>query len=225
MPALLVSVALLLSLWAPAAADASSLCRWTGFCLYLSPGFTLTVVDVETGRPITGVYAWAEWVQYGAHGRGGPLMVQDATSDAAGALTFPHWGPRLGSRGGLLLGIDPAVILFKSGYATLLVENGVPPGASHHAAVRAMSRNRETLRLQPFRGSPAEWVEELRKLVHPALSAGIAATHRDRFRTVYLRRTDLIHAELSALPPDLKEVRQLRSSVERDEQFYRRGSR
>lgn len=225
MPALAIVVALLLSWWAPGPAEANSLCRWTGFCLYLSPGVTLTVVDAETGRPLPGVYAWAEWVQYGAHGRGGPLMVQDATTDASGRLAIPHWGPKLGSRGGLLLGLDPAVILFKTGYTTLLLENAVPPGASHHAALRGMSRNGETLRLQPFRGSQAEWVEELRKLVHPALSAGIAESHRDRFQAVYLRRTDLANAELRALPSDLKEVMQLRSSIGRDEQFYRRGNR
>jgi hypothetical protein len=77
----MIVVTLLTCLWAPAPTHANVLCRWTGFCLYLSPGFELTAVDAETGQPLPDVYAWAEWVQYGAHGRGGPLMVQDATSD------------------------------------------------------------------------------------------------------------------------------------------------
>jgi hypothetical protein len=77
---------------------------------------------------VPGVYAWAEWTQYGAHGRGGPLMVQDATSSASGLVTFPRWGPSFGSTGGILLGFDPSVILFKPGYATLLVQNTVPGG-------------------------------------------------------------------------------------------------
>ncbi len=221
MRALAIVAAMLTCLWVPAPADANTLCRWTGFCVYLSPGFKLTVLDAETGKPLPDVYAWAEWVQYGAHGRGGPLMVQDATSGADASLTFPRWGPTLGSRGGLLLGIDPAVILFKPGYATLRIDNGVPLGASQYAAIRRMSRNGETLRLQPFRGSQAEWVEQLRKLVHPALSAGVAEQHRDRFRGLYLRRTDLVKTELGTLSPDLKEAMRLRSSLERDEQFFR----
>jgi hypothetical protein len=220
----MIVVTLLTCLWAPAPTHANVLCRWTGFCLYLSPGFELTVVDAETGQPLPDVYAWAEWVQYGAHGRGGPLMVQDAISDENGRLTFPRWGPTLGSRGGLLLGIDPAVILFKTGYTTLLIHNGVPPGASHHAAIRGMSRNGQSLRLQPFRGSQAEWVEQLRKLAHPALSAGVAERHRDRFRPFYLRKTGRIKAELGTMPPELKDVMRLRSSVERDEQFFRGGT-
>lgn len=223
MRAFAIVAAMLTCLWVPAPADANTLCRWTGFCVYLSPGFKLTVLDAETGKPLPDIYAWAEWVQYGAHGRGGPLMVQDATSDSDGRLSFPRWGPTFGSRGGLLLGMDPAVILFKAGYSTLLVQNGVPLGASHHAAIRGMSHNGETLRLQRFGGTQAEWLEQLRKLVHPALSAGVSEQHRDRFRALYLRRTDLVRGELGILPPDLEEAIRLRSSVERDEQFFKGG--
>jgi len=221
MPALAIVVALLLSWWAPGPSEANSLCRWTGFCLYLSPGVTLTVVDAETGRPLPGVYAWAEWVQYGAHGRGGPLMVQDATSDASGRLAIPHWGPKLGSRGGLLLGLDPAVILFKTGYTTLVLENGVPPGASHHAALRGMSRNGETLRLQPFRGSQAEWVEELRRLVYPALSSHVTDAQRNRFRSPYLRRIAIIATELGSVPPDAGKAAELRAGLELSLRFFK----
>ena len=151
---ILLSVFVAVCLSSPPTADANPVCRWVGLCLYLSPGFAVTVVDAETGKPLPEVYGWAEWTQYGAHGRGGALMVQDATSGADGRLVFPRWGPRLGSSGGVLLGYDPAVILFKPAYATLLVQNGVPLGADHHAAIRGMSHNGETLRLQPFRGTP-----------------------------------------------------------------------
>ena len=95
----LATLLITLSLWAPPPADANPFCRWVGLCLYFSPGFDLTVVDAETGKPLPGVYAWAEWVQYGAHGTGGPLVVQDAFSGADGHLTVPRWGPTWGSRG------------------------------------------------------------------------------------------------------------------------------
>jgi hypothetical protein len=220
----MIVVTLLTCLWAPAPTHANVLCRWTGFCLYLSPGFELTVVDAETGQPLPDVYAWAEWVQYGAHGRGGPLMVQDAISDENGRLTFPRWGPTLGSRGGLLLGIDPAVILFKTGYTTLLIHNGVPPGASHHAAIRGMSRNGQSLRLQPFRGSPLDSLQNLRRLSHPSLSS-VSDTQRDRFAALYLKRLGLVETEVNRLPSDAAEIRAFRSSLQLDRRFLTGGRR
>ena len=219
MRALAVTATILVSLWAPTPADANPLCRWTGICLYLSPGFRVTVVDAASGKPLSGVYGWAEWTQYGAHGRGGPLMVQDATSDAAGHLSFPHWGPTFGSAGGLLLGTDPAVILFKPGYITLLVENGVPLGASQHSAIRGFSRSGETLRLQPFRGTPAEWVEQLRQLVYPGLSSYVSDAQRDQFRGLYLRRVGMVTAELAKLPADTGKAAELKVGLEQSARF------
>jgi hypothetical protein len=219
MRALAITATILISLWAPTPADANPLCRWTGICLYLSPGFKVTVVDAESGKPLSGVYGWAEWTQYGAHGRGGPLMVQDATSDAAGHLSFPHWGPTFGSAGGLLLGTDPAVIFFKPGYATLLVENGVPLGASQHSAIRGFSDSGEILRLQPFRGSPAEWVEQLRKLVYPGLSSYVSDVQRDQFRGLYLRRVGMVAAELAKLPANTGKAAELKVGLEQSARF------
>jgi hypothetical protein len=222
---LVILGALLTCLWIPAPADANVLCRWTGFCLYLSPGFKLAVVDAETGKPLPGVYAWAEWVQYGAHGIGGALMVQDANSSTDGHLTFPKWGPKFGSRAGLLRGTDPAVILFKPGYATLLIENDVPLGASEHAAIRSMSRHGHTMRLQPFRGSPAEWVDQLRQLAHPTLSSSVSEAQRDRFRALYLRRLQLVESDLHRMSPGVAGVAAFGSSLELDRRFLTGGRR
>jgi hypothetical protein len=218
-------LALLLALSAPTPAHANALCRWTGLCLYLSPGFTLTVVDAETGKPLPDVYAWAEWVQYGAHGIGGPLMVQDATSDTTGRLDFRRWGPILGSRAGLVRGTDPAVILFKPGYVTLLLENAVPLGASEHATFRGMSRDSETIRLQLFRGSSVEWVEQINRLVYPGFSSGVSAAAVEEFRSPYLHRIEIVTAELSRLPADLPEAARLQSALGRSAQLFRGGKR
>jgi hypothetical protein len=214
--------ALVTLLWvgAPASAEANPLCRWLGLCTYLSPGFELTVVDTETGTPLADVYAWAEWVQYGAHGRGGPLMVQTAISTADGRLTFSWWGPATGSPGGLVLGIDPAVILFKPGYATLLVHNETAPGASHHAMIRGLSRQNQTARLQPFRGTPAEWVEHLRKLVFPALAAFVSDASRNRFRTLYLGRLEIAAGALAGVPPATPGAHALKVGIEQSTRFF-----
>jgi len=218
-------LALLLALSAPTPAQANALCRWTGLCVYISPGFTLTVVDAETGKPLPDVYAWAEWVQYGAHGIGGPLMVQDATSNTAGRLDFQRWGPTLGSRAGLVRGTDPAVILFKPGYVTLLIENAVPLGASEQATLRGMSRNGETLRLQPFRGSRAEWVEQLSRFVYPGLSSGVSDSAVEQFRSLYLHRIEVVTVELNKLPADFTDAARLQSALGRSAQLFRGGER
>ena len=182
MPRVAAALVILLSLLAPAPADAHLLCSVFAVCPYGSPGFTLTVVDAESDKPMADVYAWAEWVQYGAHGLNGPIMIQEALSGADGRLVFPWWGPRFGYRAGLDIGSDPAVILFKPGYATLIVQNGERPGMRVTDAIRIFTSNGETVKLQPFRGSVAEWVDQLRKLVYPAVTIERIRSQRDQFR-------------------------------------------
>src|SRR5262249_26285873 len=137
---------------------------WLGVCPYMSPGFTLTVVDAESGKPVSDVYAWAEWVQYVGHGLNGPLMVQEARSGPDGRLVFPWWGPRLGSRGGLDIGADPTVVLFKPGYATFIIQNGERPGMDLIDTMRAVTFDDTAVRLQSFAGTLDERVRQLREL-------------------------------------------------------------
>jgi hypothetical protein len=217
----LTAILAVLCLGVPSPATANPVCALLGLCLYLSPGFELVVVDAETARPLSGVYAWAEWVQHGAHGIGGPLMIQDGVSAADGRLAFPGWGPTLGSGGGLLLGTDPAVILFRAGYAPLLLENDVAPGASHLALRRGLSRAEGPVRLQPFRGSPAGWVEQLRKSAYPALSSYVSDAAHSRFRAHYLRRLAVIEAGLTTVPPDTAGAPELRAGLEQSARFFR----
>jgi hypothetical protein len=213
----------LIVLWLalPAPAEANPFCSWLGLCFYYSPGFELNVVDAETGGALPGVYAWAEWVQYGAHGLGGPLVVQDAFTDSNGRLSFPRWGPMRGSRIGLPLGRDPAVILFKPGYTTMLAQNSVPPGSSHHAAIRGFWRSAETLRLQPFRGAAADWVEQVQRLAYPAIHGYVPDSHRGQFGALYLRRAGIALEELGKLPRDTARVETLLWGLERSVRFYR----
>ena len=202
MPRVAAALVILLSLLAPAPADAHLLCSVFAVCPYGSPGFTLTVVDAESNKPMADVYAWAEWVQYGAHGLNGPIMIQEAHSGADGRLVFPWWGPRFGYRAGLDIGSDPAVILFKPGYATLIVQNGERPGMRVTDAIRIFTSNGETVKLQPFRGSHAEWIDQLSKLVYPAVTSCVSDSQRDQFRDAYLRRLERVEAEVAKLPQD-----------------------
>jgi hypothetical protein len=87
-----------------------------------------------------------------------------------------------------------------------------------------MSRNGETLRLQPFRGTPVQWVEQLQHLVFPALSYGSGADV-ERFRGIYLRRLERVESQLTQLPPQVPEVASLRSSLELERKHFAGGRR
>ena len=210
-----------LLLSAPPPTEANPLCRWFGLCLYSSRGFELTVVDAETGRPLPGVYAWAEWVQYGYHGTNGPLMIQEASSGETGCLTFPAWGLRQGSRAGLELGSDPAVILFKSGYKTLLVQNDVPPEPDEFTSTRTFTKTAEAIRLAPFHGTADEWVEQLERLASPAITGRVSLEQIAQFRPQYLRRANIVLVEANGLPSMTTTVTQFKSSIEKTIMFLR----
>ena len=225
MPRPVAAFLIVLGLLAPAGAEAYMLCGLLGICPYISPGFTLTVVDAELGKPIGDVYAWAEWVQYANHGLNGPIMIQEAVSSTDGRLAFPWWGPRFGYRAGLDIGSDPAVILFKPGYATLIVQNGERPGMHPTDAIRVFTPNGETVKLQPFRGSHAAWVEELSKFVYPTVTSGASDGQRDRFRDSYLRRLNRVEAEVAKLPQDSAEVVRFKSSLGLSARFLQGGRR
>jgi hypothetical protein len=225
MPRLAAALVILLSLLAPAHADAHLLCSVFAVCPYVSPGFTLTVVEAESNKPIADVYAWAEWVQYGAHGLNGPIMIQEALSGADGRLVFPWWGPRFGYRAGLDIGSDPAVILFKPGYATLIVQNGERPGMRVSDAIRIFTSNGETVKLQPFRGSRAEWIDQLSKFIYPAVTSSVSDSQREQFRESYLRRLGRVEAEVAKLPQESPEVVKFRSSLGLSAGFLQGGRR
>ena len=40
-------------------------------------------------------------------------------------------------------------------------------------AIRIFTSNGETVKLQPFRGSHTEWIDQLSKLVYPAVTSSV----------------------------------------------------
>jgi hypothetical protein len=169
-------------------------------CTFEGPAFVLAVVDAETRQRLSGVQGLAEWGVYGLHGGGGPLMVQDAVSDQDGTLRFPAWGPVTGPHSGVQSPLDPVVSLFKPGYRPLVVYNtvGVVPGRPRHK-VRIFGQAGRTFEMSPFRGTPTEWYEELRRLAAPQV-ARISREDLRRFRTPYLARFRLVQDEMRRLP-------------------------
>ncbi len=204
---LALACALALVAIGPRSAAADLACDVFGDCVYEGPAFRFTVVDAETREPLAGVHALAEWVQYGFHGRNGPVMVQDATSGPDGVLAFPAWGPVPGSAGGLAIDNDPVISLLKPGYHVAIVPNGRGPQGRDRdlrARQRWATQDGKTIPLQRFQGTSEEWVQALRKV-----RSGLAFPRSDeqslQFRGPYLNRLRLVWAERDKVPSRYQE--------------------
>ncbi len=191
---------LLVSLVSPIAAAPEQPCEVVPMpCTFEGLPFKITVIDAETRKPLADVHALAEWQIHGAGGRlNGPLMVLDAASGLDGTLAFPGWGPIDGPVTGLGIGRDPVITLFKSGYKALVINNADPPGTPETQRVRKFYQGGRTYELEPFRGSPDQWLEQLREVV-----LGLAVPRSDestlRFRNAYLNRLMLVSSERTKL--------------------------
>jgi len=192
---------LLASLVPPIAAAPEQPCEVVPMpCTFEGLPFKITVIDAETRKPLADVHALAEWQMHGAGGRlNGPLMVLDAASGLDGTLAFPGWGPIDGPVMGLGIGRDPLITLFKSGYKALVINNADPPGTLETQRVRKFYQDGRMYELEPFRGSPDQWLEQLREVV-----LGLAVPRSDestlRFRNAYLNRLMRVSSERTKLP-------------------------
>jgi hypothetical protein len=208
----------------PSLATAEVMCDWFFRCLYESPGFRFRVVDAETKQPLADVHALAEWVLEGPHGRNGPLMVQDAVSGTDGWMRFPAWGPVRGYRTGLVLNLDPAITLFKPGYKTRLIQNAYPPDTTETSRVRRFGEDGKDMALNPFQGTSAEWIEELRAAVYPATLGRPSDEQLLKFRASYLNRAVRVRIEVARLPQERRDVEGFSWSLGRTINFYESGS-
>lgn len=198
-PAVAIALAagLLFVLVAAEPANSGVLCRWFGRCIYESPGFRIVVTDRETGHPLADAHALAEWQMYAAGRLNGPLMVQDAVSDADGLVTFPPWGPIKGAREGLVISSNPVVTLFKSGYRPLILNNAYPLAAEETDRVHGFDQGAQSSAMEPFRGTLDEWVEQLGRVVTRA--APIGDEQARQFHRPYLDRVNRLWAEQEGL--------------------------
>ena len=185
----------------PHAADSDQPCEVVPMpCTFESLPFKFKVVDAETHQPLADVQALAEWQTEGVGGRAnGPLMVRDTVSGSDGLISFEAWGPIEGPWTGLVIGSDPVVTLFKSGYKALILNNGYLPPGRERERVRRFVRKDSTHALEPFRGTLDERIQELKKVYR-----GAAFPRSDdqslRFRGPYLNRLRRVWAERDRVP-------------------------
>jgi len=170
-------------------------------CTFEGLPFMLNVVDSQTQKPLSDVHALAEWQMYGAGGRlNGPAMALDAVSDADGVMRFPGWGPIKGSVLGIGSGRDPLITLYKRHYRTLRIINGGPPGMKDTERIRRFYQDGRTFGLDPFKGTLAERVDDLRRYGIRGLPRSDADNLR--FRGPYLNRLTRLSLERERFPPD-----------------------
>jgi hypothetical protein len=134
------------------------------------------------------------------HGLNGPLLVRDTVSGPDGRIAFPAWGPLRGPVSGLSLDHSPAITLFKPGYKMFLLQNrGVPFGEDQTTRVRTFDYEGKTITVEPFRGTPEEWVEELEKAWRGAWAQRSDETMLT-FRVPYGNRLRRVWAERDKVP-------------------------
>jgi hypothetical protein len=168
-------------------------------CTFEALPFEFRVIDAETHQPLADVHALAEWQIEGVGGRAnGPLMVQDMLSGSDGLISFEAWGPLQGPWTGLVIGSDPVVTLFKTGYKAMRLNNGYLPPGQERERVRRFVRKDTTYALEPFRGTLEQWLEQLDRLW------GLPRSEEQsvKFRTPYLNRIRRISAERYKFPQD-----------------------
>jgi hypothetical protein len=143
-----------------------------------------TVVNEETGDPLPDVVVVALWElrQVSARPR---LHITEAVTDAQGNFHIPAWGPKLRPPLAELAYRSPLLLLFKSGFTPLRlhnesrakVEQFVPDyrtlptkqlldriswyHGSPNDAVQDCIWDGLTLQMEPFRGTPEQWLHYL----------------------------------------------------------------
>jgi hypothetical protein len=191
---------------------------------YSARSIQATVVDEATRRPVEGVVVVAIWELSTISGRGHVLQISETVTDAQGKFSLPGFGPRLRPPLHEARERMPYLVFFKHGYVPLSLENAsrdkfvalfgdprewstrqlranLPFEFDAERVVQESFWNGLTIELEPFRGTPARWLELLR-----VTKAAIDPEDRKRARRLFQA---LLGEEtyFATTPPDPSTVR------------------
>lgn len=107
------------------------------------------VVDAETDKPVENVIVVAHWDLESAYNLG-QMMVMETLTDKDGRFYFPAWGPKLRPMNAALTFADPEIIMFKSGYDFVTLQN-TPMSYYNKDALRRSEWNGKTIKIKPFK--------------------------------------------------------------------------
>ena len=127
------------------------------------------VIDAETKQPLEGVIVTANWqLEEGTFGGNvpvGQLMVMEAVTDNNGRFYFPAWGPIKPKKGHLVIR-DPQLLIFKSGYKHVGLENEFSQNYNK-GAMRRSDWNGKRIEMKKFTGTSKEWFKMLERSIPP----------------------------------------------------------
>ena len=133
------------------------------------------VVDADRGRPVEGTIVTANWEleegTLGGNRPAGQLMIMETVTDEKGRFHFPAWGPKSTpltvpnplSSAPHLVDLDPQILIFKPGYKWVALTN-YPVTDYNKSSVRKSDWNGKTIKIERFKGSPAEYAKHLQFL-------------------------------------------------------------
>ncbi len=140
---------------------------------YSAEAIEAWVVDAETGQPISGAVVTANWEletgSVGGNVPAGQIMVMEAVTDEKGRFYFPAWGPKSTSFSfpvpllrtePHLVYRDPQILLFKSGYKWVGLQNAVIIDYNRNS-LRKSDWNGRSIKMERFRGNLKEYARHL----------------------------------------------------------------
>lgn len=107
------------------------------------------VVDAETSQPVEDVIVVAHWDLESAY-TPGQMMVMETVTDKSGRFYFPAWGPKLRPPLAALTFADPEIIMFKSGYDFVTLQN-TPTSYYNKDSLRRSEWNGKTIKMKSFK--------------------------------------------------------------------------
>jgi hypothetical protein len=143
---------------------ASLTCHAFGPFWYRAQPIEMWIVDEDTNTPIEGVIAVAHWQldmgTLGGYSPVGQLTIMETVSDAKGRVYFPGWGPKFAAVG-VMQPRRPSVLLFKTGYRYVELDNFDDPDTEETTTLRKFYWSGKTVKLKPFRGTDEEYAKHV----------------------------------------------------------------
>jgi hypothetical protein len=132
---------------------------------YSAKAIEAWVVDSTMRRPVEGVVAVAHWElsagAMSARSRLVQLKILETATDRNGRLFFPAWGPELNPTAlGYIEFNDPGIVLFKSGFAPMVLHNQVL-SQPRPGALRESDWNGKTIALRSAAADEKAYLREL----------------------------------------------------------------
>lgn len=107
------------------------------------------VIDADTNRPIEDVIVVAHWQLESSYAPG-QMMIMETVTDKSGHFHFPAWGPKPRPVNTALTFEDPEIIMFKSGYDFVTLQN-TPKSYYDKDSIRRSEWNGKTIKMKPFK--------------------------------------------------------------------------